>query len=178
MAVNDIAVSVIAAVARNGVIGKDGSMPWRLATDLRRFKMLTMGKPVVMGRLTFESLGKPLAGRNNIVVSRREAYRPEGVTVAPSLEAGIAEAKAAARRSGNSELFIIGGGEIYAAALPLADRLYITHVAAAPDGDTRFPPLDPSAWVRVDEEHVPAGETDTAATLYAIYERPDDASSR
>jgi dihydrofolate reductase len=175
---NEIPVSIIAAVAKNGVIGNDGSMPWRLATDLRRFKMLTMGKPVVMGRNTFESIGKPLAGRTNIVVSRREGYRPEGVTVAPSLEAGIAEARAAARRAGAAEVFIIGGGEIYAAALPLADRLHITHVAAEPAGDTRFPPLDPSAWVRIDEEIVPAGENDTAATLYAVYERPGDEASR
>jgi dihydrofolate reductase len=175
---NDIPVSIIAAVARNGVIGNDGSMPWRLATDLRRFKMLTLGKPVVMGRHTFESIGKPLAGRTNIVVSRRAGYRPDGVTVVASLEAGIAEARAAAHRAGVAEVFIIGGGEIYAAALPLADRLHITHVAAAPDGDTRFPPLDPSAWVRIDEEHVPAGENDTAATLYAVYERPVDAASR
>ena len=178
MAMNDIPVSIIAAVARNGIIGSEGTMPWQLSTDLRRFKALTLGKPVVMGRLTFESIGRPLPGRENFVVSRRQGYRPERVTVVASLEAALAEARSAARRTGAGEVFVIGGGAIYEAALPLVDRLHITHVAAEPEGDTRFPAIDPAAWVRVAEEHVPAGERDTAATLYAVYERAGDAASR
>ena len=175
---NDVAVSIIAAVAENGVIGDGGAMPWRLSTDLRRFKALTLGKPVVMGRRTFESIGKPLPGRANIVVSRRSDYRPEGATAAPSLDAALEAAKAAARESGLDEIFVIGGGEIYAAAMPYADRLHITHVAGRPAGDTRFPVIDPAVWTRVSEEHVPPGGKDTAATTYAVYRRFDRATSR
>lgn len=175
---NDVAVSIIAAVAENGVIGDGGAMPWRLSTDLRRFKALTLGKPVVMGRRTFESIGKPLAGRANIVVSRREGYRPEGVTVAASLDAGLAEARHAAREAGLDEVFVIGGGEIYTAAMPHADRLHITHVAVRPSGDTVFPAIDPGVWTRVSGEDVPAGEKDTAATTYTVYARRDRVASR
>jgi dihydrofolate reductase len=174
----DVTVSIIAAVAANGVIGEGGAMPWRLSTDLRRFKALTLGKPVVMGRRTFESIGKPLPGRANIVVSRRDGYRPEGVSVAASLDAALAEARAAARRAGLDEVFVIGGGEIYAAAMPHADRLHITHVAARPAGDTLFPAIDPGVWTRVSVEDVPAGERDTAPTAYVVYIRRDRAASR
>ena len=128
---NDVMVSIIAAVAENGVIGNGGTMPWRLSTDLRRFKALTLGKPVIMGRRTFESIGKPLPGRTNIVVSRRSDYRPEGVTVAASLDDALAEARSAALRAGLNEVFVIGGGEIYRAALPRADWLHITGITPA-----------------------------------------------
>jgi dihydrofolate reductase len=175
---NDVAVSIVAAVAENGVIGDGGAMPWRLSTDLRRFKALTVGKPVVIGRRTFESIGKPLDGRANIVVSRRPGYRPEGVSVVPSLDAALAGAKAAARQAGLDEVFVIGGGEIYAAAMPHADRLHITHVAARPEGDTRFPVIDPAVWTRVSAEAVPAGEKDSAPTTYAVYARRDRMASR
>ena len=175
---NDVAVSIIAAVAENGVIGDGGAMPWRLSTDLRRFKALTLGKPVVMGRRTFESIGRPLPGRANIVVSQREGYRPEGVTVAASLDAALAGATAAASGAGLDEVFVIGGGEIYAAAMPHADRLHITHVAARPSGDTTFPAIDPAVWTRVSGEDVPTGEKDTAPTTYAVYARRDRDSSR
>ena len=171
---SDIAVSIIAAVAENGVIGDGGGMPWRLSTDMRRFKALTMGKPVVMGRRTFESIGKPLAGRINIVVSRRRDHRAEGATVAASFDAALEEAKEAARQAGVDEVFVIGGGEIYAAAMARADRLYITHVAARPDGDTRFPAIDPRYWARVSEERVPEGEKDSAATTFTVYHRRRD----
>lgn len=178
VAAGDVTVSIIAAVAENGVIGDEGAMPWRLSTDLRRFKALTLGKPVVMGRRTFESIGKPLTGRANIVVSRRSDYRPDGVTVAASLDAALREAKAAARRANLEEVFVIGGGEIYRAALPLADRLHITHVAAQPAGDTLFPAIDPAAWTKVSEEDIPPGEKDSAATTYAVYHRRDSVPSR
>jgi dihydrofolate reductase len=176
--VNGVTVSIIAAVAENGVIGEGGQMPWRLSTDLRRFKALTLGKPVVMGRRTFESICKPLPGRTNIVVSRREDYRPEGVAVADSLDAALVEARAAALAAGLDEVFVIGGGEIYAAAIPHADRLHITHVAAQPSGDTLFPGIDPAVWTRVSAEDVPAGEKDTAPTTYAVYARRDRIASR
>lgn len=166
-----IPVAIIAAVAANGVIGAGGAMPWRLRTDMQRFRRLTMGKPVVMGRKTFEGIGKPLAGRVNIVVSRQADFAPEGVTVAPSLEAALIAAEEGARASGDEEVMVIGGGTIYAAAMPLADRLYITHVESTPKGDTRFPPIDPAKWRSTTGERVPAGERDSVATTFVIYER-------
>lgn len=175
---SDVTVAIIAAVARNGVIGADGAMPWRLSTDLRRFKALTLGHPVVMGRRTFEAIGRPLPGRTNIVVSRRDGFAPEGVTVAPSLAAGLAAGRHAAAAAGVDTLFVIGGGEIYRAALPVAGRLLITHVEAEPDGDTRFPAIDPAEWAAVAEESVPAGATDSAATRFVNYERRETAASR
>ncbi len=162
-------VALIAAVARNGVIGADNAMPWRLRTDLLRFRQLTLGKPVVMGRRTFQSLGKPLAGRLNIVVTRQSGYAPEGVTVAPNLDAALARAAAEAGPSG--EVMVIGGGQLYAEAIGRADRLYITHVDAAPEGDTHFPTIDPAVWSAVSRQAVPAGEKDSAATEFVVYER-------
>lgn len=163
-------VSIIAAVAENGVIGADGAMPWRLSTDLKRFKRLTTGKPVVMGRKTFESIGKPLAGRLNVVVTGNPDFRADGdVAVVPDLEAALA---LAADRAGEAqEVVVIGGGQVYAAAMDRADRLYITHVAARPEGDVHFPDIDPEIWHPVSQEEVPAGERDTAATRFVIYER-------
>lgn len=162
-------VALIAAVARNGVIGADNAMPWRLRADLQRFKQLTLGKPVVMGRHTFESLGKPLGGRLNIVVSRQSGFAPDGVTVASSLEAALLRGAREAGPSG--EVMVIGGGQLYAAAIGRADRLYITHVDATPPGDTRFPEIDPGVWRAVSREAVPAGEKDSAATEFVVYER-------
>jgi dihydrofolate reductase len=167
-------VSLIAAVAANGVIGDRGALPWRLSSDQKRFRRLTMGKPVVMGRKTFESIGKPLEGRDNIVVSRRPGFAADGVTVASGLAAALAVAATSARASGGDEIMVIGGGEVYAAALRLADRLYITHVDAKPGGDARFPTIDPAVWRVVSREQLPAGERDTAATAFAVYERVGD----
>ncbi len=164
------AVSIIAAVAENGVIGAAGAMPWRLSTDMKRFRRITMGKPVIMGRKTFEAIGRPLAGRLNVVVSRQEGYRPEGVMVAASLE----EALALASEHGGTEageVIVAGGGEIYAAAIGRADRLYITHVEASPEGDVHFPEIEPAAWRATETEKVPAGERDSAATIFVVYER-------
>ncbi|BCP54395.1 dihydrofolate reductase [Kaistia sp. 32K] len=158
-------LSIIAAVAENGVIGRDGDMPWKLSTDLKRFKAITTGKPVLMGRKTFVSIGRPLPNRLNIVVTRDPAFAADGVTVVPELDAALAAAGAA------EELMVIGGGEIYRAFFDRADRLYITHVAATPEGDTLFPPIDPGIWGTVSSEAVPAGAADTAATRFVIYER-------
>ena len=158
---SDIAVALVAAVAANGVIGADGGMPWRLSSDLRRFKALTLGHPVVMGRRTFESIGKPLPGRLNVVVSRDGGITGPDVIVAPS-----------------PTVCVIGGGTIYAAAMPAADRLHITHVEAEPGGDTHFPPIDPALWEPTAEERVPAGDRDTAPTRYVVYKRRQNAASR
>lgn len=148
-------VSIIVAVAENGVIGRAGDLPWRLSNDLKRFKSLTMGHTVIMGRRTWESIGRPLPGRRMIVVSRREGYqvdRPE-VGVAASLEDALHRAEA----SGESEAFVIGGAELYRSALPIADRLYITIVESEVEGDTYFPiksfeEFDWNAWVVVEQE--------------------------
>lgn len=168
---SDVSVALIAAVARNGVIGIGGGMPWRLSTDLQRFKRITMGKPVVMGRKTFQVIGKPLMGRANIVVTRDPGFAAEGVTVASDLATAIRTAEDEARRSGVDEVFVIGGGQIYAAAIGEADKLYITHVEASPAGDAHFPPIDPAVWREVSAEPVAAGPRDSEATTFAIYER-------
>lgn len=141
------------AVAANGVIGRDGALPWRLPEDLRRFKAATLGKPVVMGRRTFESIGRALPGRHNIVLSRRD-YRPAdpAVTVVADLDAAL-------RAAGDvPEVMVIGGAEVYALALPLATRVLLTRVEAALEGDTYFPPLDPRQWRVLASERHPADE--------------------
>ena len=166
-------IAIYVAIAENGVIGSKGGLPWRLSTDLKRFKAATMGKPIIMGRKTWESFPtRPLPGRLNIVVTRDKAYRGEGGETAGSLSDAVALAKIRGRcMTGVDEICVIGGGEIYAQALPLADRLHVTHVLAKVDGDTVFPPIDPAVWRLASSEDVPAGEKDTHATRYAVYER-------
>lgn len=162
-------VSIVAAVARNGVIGAEGDMPWRLPSDLKRFRALTMGKPVVMGRRTFETLGRPLTGRTNIVVTRDRAYRAEGASVVHSLEEALNTAVGAP--GGREEIMVIGGGEIYAQAMDRAATLYITHIDAEPAGDTRFPAIEPRLWRVVAEEPIGRGEKDTAEMRFVVYRR-------
>ena len=166
-----VRLSLIAAVADNGVIGAGGKMPWRLSTDMKRFRRLTLGKPVIMGRKTFATIGKPLDGRQNIVVTRQAGFDADGVQVSPSLETAIGIAAERAVAEGGDEVMVIGGGEIYALALSLADRLYITHVEAAPEGDTRFPEIDPGTWRATRTERIPVGDKDSAATRFVVYER-------
>jgi dihydrofolate reductase len=169
----DIAIYV--AIAENGVIGREGGLPWRLSADLKRFKADTMGKPIIMGRKTYEGIGRPLPGRLNIVVTRDKDWRAEGVEVAHSLSEAIALAKVRGRcMAGAVEICVVGGGEIYAQALPLADRLNVTHVLAEVDGDAHFPPIDPAAWRIVRSQDFPAGEKDSHATRYTVYERRRD----
>lgn len=134
-------VVVVAAMARGRVIGRAGDMPWHLPADLAHFKALTLGHPVLMGRRTFESIGRPLPGRTNIVISRGCPDLPEGVQLAASLEQAMSLAGAA------EQLMVIGGGQIYQAALPLADRLELTLIDARIDGDTFFPQFDPAEWM-------------------------------
>lgn len=167
----DVVIHV--AIAENGVIGRDNGLPWRLSTDMKRFKALTMGKPVVMGRKTWESFPKrPLPGRLNIVMTRDPSYRSEGAEVVRSLDDALALARVRGRcTEGANEICIIGGGEVYAQALPKADRLYVTHVQAAFDGDTRFPPIDAATWKAVRSEDVPTGEKDSHPTRHVVYER-------
>jgi len=169
----DIAIYV--AIAENGVIGREGGLPWRLSTDLKRFKADTMGKPIIMGRKTYEGIGRPLPGRLNIVVTRDKGWRAEGVEVAHSLDEAITLAKVRGRcMVGAEEACVVGGGEIYAQALPLADRLHVTHVLAQVDGDAHFPPIDPEIWRVVRSQDFPAGEKDSHATRYTVYERRRD----
>jgi len=159
------------AAAENGVIGRQGELPWRLSSDLKRFKAATMGKPVIMGRKTWEGLGRPLPGRLNIVVTRDPTYAAEGADVVRSVEAGLARGRVWAQQAGVDEICVIGGGEIYRQALPLADTLHVTHVLAAPEGDAHFPPVDPMRWRAVATQELPAGERDSEPTRHVVYER-------
>lgn len=139
-------IAMIAAMAKNRVIGKDNQMPWHLPEDLKHFKAMTLGKPVVMGRKTFESIGRPLPGRHNIVISRQAEYAPEGVTVVSSFE----QAKVVAGQC--EELVVIGGGQLYATLLSVADRLYLTEIELDVEGDTYFPAWDDGSWQLVSSE--------------------------
>jgi dihydrofolate reductase len=164
-------IVLIAAVAENGVIGASGAMPWRLKSDMARFKALTSGRPVVMGRKTFVSIGRPLPGRTNIVVTRDLGFRAEGVVATYSFADAKAIATGDALRRFATEIAVIGGAEIYAQWMDGADRLEITEVHARPDGDTRFPAIDPTAWEEAARVRNPAGSHDSADFSYVTYRR-------
>lgn len=164
-----IAIVLLAAVADNGVIGRAGALPFRQSSDLKRFKALSFGKPVLMGRKTFHSIGKPLPGRTNIVISRDPSFAAPGVLVAPSLDAALEAARGDALRRGTDEIVVIGGTAIFAMTMPLADRLEITHVHAAPEGDTHFPPIDAAQWREIARTEQPAGPQDDAPFSYVTY---------
>jgi len=150
-------LSLIAALGENRVIGVDNSMPWHLPADFKYFKATTLGKPIIMGRKTWDSLGRPLPGRLNLVVSRQVGLQLEGAEVFPSLEAALVRAEQWALEQGASELMLIGGAQLYAQGLEQADRLYLTRVALSPEGDAWFPPFDPNQWKLVsDEPHLAA----------------------
>lgn len=164
-------IVLVAAVAENGVIGRGGVMPWRLKSDMANFKALTTGKPVIMGRKTWGSLHvRPLPDRTNIVVSRDPAFAAEGALVARSFETALEAARGDALRRG-SEIMIIGGADIYAQALPLADRLEITEVRLAPEGDSVFPEVDPALWREVMRVGHRAGPGDDASFETVTYVR-------
>lgn len=158
-------ITLIAAVARNGVIGRAGAIPWRIPGDLPRFKRITMGHPVIMGRRTWESLGRPLPGRRNIVISRTPGFAPEGAEVYESLGAALAACKDA------PEVFVIGGNEAYREALEVADRLLLTEIDADVEGDAYFPPFDRSAWRETAREAHAAGDGCPYDYAYVTYDR-------
>jgi len=162
---------LIAAVAENGVIGRGNALPWRLKSDLKHFRALTMGKPVVMGRRTFTSIGKPLLGRTNVVVSRAMGWAAPGVLAAPDLARALLAAEGDALRRGVREIMVIGGAQLFATLMSEATRLEITRVHAAPEGDTYFPPIDPAHWEESSAEHRPAGPDDEAAFTVSTYRR-------
>lgn len=161
-------ISIIAAVSENGVIGRDGTLPWRLSADLKRFKQLTMGHTIIMGRKTWESIGRPLPGRRTIVVSRRADYHPSSdVSVATSLDGAIEVAQA----SGDDEAFIVGGAELYQQALPRADRLYLTRVRAVVEGDTLFPSINWNDWRQTESSDYDADDKNDYPSEFQVYER-------
>lgn len=161
-------IAFVVAVARNGVIGREGKLPWRISSDLKRFKEITMGKPVIMGRKTWESLPKrPLPGRQNIVITRDRDYRAEGAVVAASVEEALAQAKI----TESNEICVIGGSEIFRQMLPMADRLYLTEVDLFPEGDVVFPPVDHTAWRETSRETHPRVEGDDAGFVLRVLDR-------
>lgn len=159
-------ISLVVAMARNHVIGSAGRMPWHLPADLRRFKEITMGRPVIMGRKTFESIGRPLPGRTNIVVTRRHGWNPSGVIVARGLPQALQAAV-----QGEGEVFVIGGGELFEQALPIARRLYITRIEADIEGDTRFPEIEEAQWRLVRKEVREADEKNPYRCHFEVWER-------
>ncbi|WP_426616072.1 dihydrofolate reductase [Bradyrhizobium sp. McL0616] len=160
----------VVAIAENGVIGAGNAMPWRMKSDMARFKALTIGKPVIMGRKTFESLPRPLRHRTNIVITRDEAYRAAGAIVTTSSAAAGIVARGDALRRSVAEIAVIGGAEIYRQWLDRADRLEITEVHARPDGDTHFE-IDRAEWDETSRVRHPAGPDDSADYSYVTYRR-------
>ena len=163
-------LSLIAALGENRVIGVDNSMPWHLPGDFKYFKATTLGKPIIMGRKTWDSLGRPLPGRLNLVVSRQTDLALEGAEVFPSLEAAVERADAWAREHGADELMLIGGAQLYAQGLAQADRLYLTRVALSPEGDAWFPAFDENQWKLVSNLPNPA-EGDKPAYNFEVWEK-------
>jgi len=171
-------ILLVAAIAENGVIGRGNALPWRLKSDMQHFRALTMGKPVVMGRKTYLSIGKPLAGRTTIVVSRDKAFTAPGVVVAQNLEAALTAARGDALRRNGDTVIVAGGGEIYAQAMLLATALAITYVGKQVEGDARFPAIDPNVWRETARsEHEPAAGDD-AAFAFVTYRRQTAAEMR
>lgn len=164
-------IVLVVAVARNGVIGRDGDLPWRLPSDLKRFKQLTLGRPVLMGRKTWDSIGRPLPGRPNIVVTRDPAFSAPGADVVSSLDEGLAAARREASKLGVDEVCVIGGGQIYAQVFDRADILHVTRVEADIEGDTRFPDIDPAVFEKAVEEPIPQGEKDSHAMGFVTWRR-------
>ena len=158
-------ISLVVAASRNDVIGREGELPWRLPDDLRHFKRLTTGKAVIMGRRTFESIGRPLPERRNIVMTRDEEFAAEGCEMASSLT------EAMDLVDGADEVMIIGGGQVYRDFLPLADRIYLTRVQAEVDGDTKFPEIDENLWRLVSSEHHEADDKHGYAFDFLVFDR-------
>jgi dihydrofolate reductase len=170
MTQTSLPLAMIAALADNRVIGLDNKMPWHLPADLKHFKATTLGKPIIMGRKTWDSLGRPLPGRLNLVVSRQPDLRLEGTETFTSLEAARVRAEQWAREQGVDELMIIGGAQLYAQALGQAERLHLTRIDACPEGDTFFPAFDESEWIRTDVQAHPA-DGDAPAYRFETWQR-------
>ncbi|MEX0818652.1 MAG: dihydrofolate reductase [Pirellulaceae bacterium] len=160
-----MSVSLIVAMERSGVIGRDGNLPWHLSSDLKRFKLLTMGHHIIMGRKTFESIGRLLPGRTTIVVTRQADFDAAGAILAHNLNDAIAAA------ADDDEAFIIGGAEIYQQALPLVDRIYLTEVNVDVSGDARFPEFDRSEWTVIKSREHPADESNDHPHTFSVLER-------
>lgn len=170
-AVASLQIVFVVAVAENGVIGRDNALPWHLRSDLKRFKRITMNRPVVMGRKTFASIGRPLPGRTNIVVTRDAAFQAAGVVVVPSLDAACEVARGDALRRFVTEIMVIGGADIFAQWLPIAGRLEVTEVHASPDGDTALAPIDPAEWEEVARTRLTRADGDSADFSYVTWRR-------
>jgi dihydrofolate reductase len=164
-------IVLVAAVGENGAIGYRGQLPWRLKSDLQHFRRVTLSRPVVMGRKTFESIGKPLDHRTNIVLTRDFSLKAPGAIMTTTLEAALGVAREDARKRHVDEIMVIGGGGLFEILMPRAARLEITHVHAAPPGDVFFPPIDPAMWRQVSNIEHPAGPEDSAPFAVAVYER-------
>ncbi|MDG1708699.1 MAG: dihydrofolate reductase [Emcibacteraceae bacterium] len=166
-----IKVSLIVAAAENGIIGKDNDMPWKISSDLKYFKKVTLYKPVIMGRKTYDSIGKPLPDRPNIVITRDTTFTREGVITAHTLEMALDVASSMAEAVGQREVMIIGGAQIYALSLPIADRLYLTRIHAEIEGDTSFPDLDEKEWLEYSREDHEKGEKDSHDYSFIVLDR-------
>lgn len=166
-----IPISLVVAVARNGVIGADGGLPWRVRADLRRFRKITLGNPVIMGRATFQSIGRPMDGRDNIVLTRSLDFAPDGVFPAGSVAEALELARIKAAERGAGEICVIGGGVVFAEMLPLADRLHWTDIDTEPAGEVRFPEVRAENWTDVSCEKLPVSAGDTAAAIYRLRQR-------
>jgi dihydrofolate reductase len=164
-------IVLVAAIGDNNVIGDQGALPWRISSDLKHFRALTLNRPIIMGRRTFESIGRALDQRTNIVVSRSLARTAPGVVLATSIDAALAFARSDAEKRGVDEVMVIGGGDIFAELMPRADRLEITHVHASPEGDAFFPPIDPAEWQERSRREIAAGPKDSASFALATYVR-------
>jgi dihydrofolate reductase len=166
-----IALVLVVAVADNGVIGREGALPWLVKSDLRHFRAVTMSKPVVMGRKTYAAIGRPLVGRTNIVVTRNRDFTAPGILVAASLDAALESARGDALRRSADAVAVIGGAEIYRQTLDRADRLVITRIHLRPEGDAQFPPIDSRIWKEVERSDHDAGPEDDASFAVIVYER-------
>jgi dihydrofolate reductase len=164
-------LSMIVATADNNIIGKDNDMPWHLPADLAYFKKVTLGKPVIMGRKTYESIGRPLPGRRNIVISRDENYSAQGIDTVTSVEQALALVDGSNNNDAVEEIMVIGGGAIYRHCLPAADRLYITHIKADIDGDTQFPDYDDGSWEKTSSELRLKDEKNAYDLDFCLYQR-------
>lgn len=164
-------IALVVAMGENRAIGRGGDLPWHLNSDMRYFRKITMGKPIVMGRLTFMSLGRALDGRVNIVLTRNAAFIAPGAIMAYSLEEGLDVARRAAAKAGVDEIMVIGGEDVFRAVLPQASRIYLTEVHASPHADTWFPKLDPSEWREVAREANQAGPKDDHDFSFVVLDR-------